>query len=111
MSPESIKTEDITNYASAVMAIEPRRQEIYAQIQSIVKKQQVSEINCTKRDTISRLPGDVQKIAVAYCNQAKKDIESYKLTITQFNQITATAQGNPNLEKRIQTELIRLNQR
>ncbi len=93
------------------MAIEPRRQEIYAQIQSIVKKQQVSEINCTKPDTISRLPGDVHKIAVAYCNQAKKDIESYKLTITQFNQITATAQANPNLEKRIQTELIRLNQR
>ena len=93
------------------MAIEPRRQEIYAQIQSGIKKEQISDINCTKPDTISRLPGNVQKMAVDYCNQAKKDIESYKLTITQFNQITTTAQANPNLEKRIQTELIRLNQR
>ena len=111
MSGESIKTEDITNYASSVIAIEPKRQEIYSQIQPAIKKQRVPDINCTKPDTISSLSGDGQKLAVAYCKEAKKVIESNKLTITQFNQITATAQANPNLEKRIQTELIRLNQR
>ena len=93
------------------MALESKRQALYAQIQQFIKKQQVPDINCTKPDTIDRLSGDGQKLAIAYCKEAKQVIESNNLSITQFNQITATAQANPNLEKRIQTELIRLNPR
>ncbi|HBE16159.1 MAG TPA: hypothetical protein DEG17_18770 [Cyanobacteria bacterium UBA11149] len=109
--PESVKPEEIANYARAIMAIESKRQGLYTQIQQVIKKQQVPDINCTKPDTISSLSGDPQKLAVAYCNQAKEAIESNKLTITRFNEITVTARDNPNLEQRIQTELIRINQR
>lgn len=111
VAPESVKPEEIANYARAVMALESKRQDLYPKIQQFIKKQQVPDINCTKLDTISSLSRDAQKLAVAYCKEAKQVIESNNLTITQFNQITVTAQANLNLEKRIQTELIRLNQR
>lgn len=111
VAPESVKPEEIANYARAVMALESKRQDLYAQIQKLLEKQQVPDINCTKLNTISSLSGDAKKLAIAYCKEAKQVIESNSLSITQFNQITVTAQANPNLEQRIQTELIRLNQR
>lgn len=105
---ESISSEDIVSYARAIWAIEPSRQAAYKEIQQIVEEDKIPEINCTKPDTITSLPRNVQDIAVNYCNQAKKIGESNGLTIPQFNGITATAQSNPQLQQRIQNELIRL---
>ncbi len=105
---ESITAEEIIGYARAIMAIEPSRQAAYNEIQQIFEEDQVPEITCTQPDTITSLPRNIQDIAVNYCNQAKKIGESNGLTILQFNGITATAKSNPDLQRRIQNELIRL---
>jgi len=47
-------------------------------------------------------------IAVEYCNKSKKIVESNGLTIDKFNAITMTVQSDPNLEKRVQAELLEL---
>ena len=105
----SVSTDQIKNYAKAVLAIEPKRQEAYKEIRKSFKdNEKVPEIVCTKADTIASLAKDVQDIAVNYCNQSKKIGESHSLTMQQFNAITSTAQTDQNLQRRINNELVRL---
>lgn len=105
----SVSTEQLKNYARAVLAIEPKRQEAYKEIRkSFDDDQNVPEIVCTRTDTIASLAKNVQDIAVNYCNQSKKIAESNSLTIQQFNGITLTAQTDQELQKRIYNELVRL---
>lgn len=106
----SITPEEAENYARAVLAIEPSRQEAYNEIQQLINTEQVPNITCTQADTIGALPSNVQDIAVNYCNQAKRIGESQNLTMAQFNAITITAQSNPEIQQQIQNELIRLQQ-
>lgn len=105
----SVSTEQLKNYARAVLAIEPKRQEAYKEIRkSFDDDQNVPEIVCTRTDTIASLAKNVQDIAVNYCNQSKKIAESNSLTIQQFNGITLSAQTDQELQKRIYNELVRL---
>jgi hypothetical protein len=104
---ESITSEEVQNYATAVLAIEQSRQAAYTEIQQLTNEEQVPDFICTQADTISELPASVRDIAVNYCNQAKK-IVSDRLTIAKFNTITASAQAEPDLLRRIQNELVRL---
>lgn len=103
----SVTTEEIKSYAKAVLAIEPKRQEAYKEIQKDLKDEKVPEIVCTRADTITSLAKNVQDIAVNYCNQSKKIGESH-LTMQKFNAITLSAQTDQELQKRIANELVRL---
>lgn len=105
----SVSTEEIKNYARAVLAIEPKRQEAYKEIRKTFNDdEKVPEIVCTRADTLASLTKNVQDIAVNYCNQSKKIGESHNLTMQQFNAITLNAQTNQELQKRIYNELVRL---
>ncbi|MGB5960134.1 MAG: DUF4168 domain-containing protein [Coleofasciculaceae cyanobacterium] len=105
----SVNTEQLKNYARAVLAIEPKRQEAYKEIRkSFDGDGKVPEIVCTRTDTIASLDKNVQDIAVNYCNQSKKIAETNSLTIQQFNGITLSAQTDQELQKRIYNELVRL---
>ncbi len=108
---KSVSTEEVKNYAKAVLAIEPKRQEAYREIQIKLNDEKVPEIVCTRADTIASLSKSVQDIAVNYCNQSKKIGGSHGLTIQKFNAITVTAKSDPELQRRIDNELIRLNKK
>ncbi len=108
VSENSVSTEEIKNYAKAIVAIEPIRQAAYSEIQKNSNDEKIPDITCTKPDTIAALAKDIQDIAVNYCNQSKKIGESHDLTMPRFNGITASAQSNPELRRRIQNELLRL---
>ena len=105
----SVSTEEVTNYAKVVLEIEPRRQQAYREIQkNSSNDEKVPEIVCTRADTIAPLPKIVQDIAVNYCNQSKKIGTKHDLTMQKFNAITVTAKSDPELQRRIYNELIRL---
>jgi hypothetical protein len=101
--------EEITNYARSVLAIEPRRVEVYNEIKGIVGGS-VPRVVCNETREINRLSGNVRGIAVNYCQQAKKIIESNGLTVARFNQLTLLQQANPAVKQRIQAELLRQQQ-
>ncbi|MCU0543381.1 MAG: DUF4168 domain-containing protein [Oscillatoriaceae cyanobacterium Prado104] len=65
---------------------------------------------CNETREINRLSGNVRGIAVNYCQQAKKIIESNGLTVARFNQLTLLQQANPAVKQRIQAELLRQQQ-
>lgn len=104
----SVNAKDIQNYAKAVLAIEPSRITAYNKIQKMINDEKVPDVTCTKTDTIAAIPKGIQDIVVKYCNQAKQIGEKQGLTMPEFNAITNTAQANPELKKRIQDELLRL---
>jgi len=104
----AVSSQEVKNYATAILSIEQNRQTAYNDIQKLNNDEKVLEINCTKPDTMKNQPQDIQNIAVNYCNKSKKIIEGQSLTMGQFNAITVSAQGNPELKKRIQNELTRI---
>ncbi len=104
----TVTTEEIENYARAILLIEPKRREAFDEVKSLTQSEQIPNFNCTQPDQIANLREDVEKIAVNYCNQAKEIGEGQGLTIAKFNEITKTAQANPELQQRIQTEMVRL---
>jgi len=106
---QEISSEEITSYARAVLAIEPRRVEAYNEIKGMAGGS-VPRVVCNETQEINRLSGGVRGIAVNYCQQAKKVIETNGLTVSRFNQLTRLQQTNPAVKQRIQAELLRLQQ-
>ena len=106
---QEISNQEITNYARAVLAIEPRRVEAYNEIKGMAGGS-VPRVVCNETQEINRLSGSVRGIAVNYCQQAKKVIETNGLTVNRFNQLTLLQQANPAVKKQIQAELLRLQQ-
>ncbi|MEG4963933.1 MULTISPECIES: DUF4168 domain-containing protein [unclassified Microcoleus] len=106
---QEISNEEITSYARAVLAIEPRRVEAYNEIKGMAGGS-VPRVVCNETQEINRLSGSVRGIAVNYCQQAKKVIETNGLTVSRFNQLTLLQQANPAVKQRIQAELLRLQQ-
>jgi len=106
---QEISSEEITNYARAVLAIEPRR---LAAVQEIKGKLNgsIPQVVCNETKSINRLRGDVRGLAVSYCNLDKQMIEQNGLTVSRFNAITLRQQTDQALKLKIQAELLRIQQ-
>lgn len=107
-TPLSVSNEEVKNYARTVIAIEPSRIATFKEIKELSKSGKVPAVNCTQQNSLKALSRQAQEIAINYCNQAKRIGESNGLTMARFNAITSTARSNPELQRRIQNELIRL---
>lgn len=103
---QDISKSELTNYAKAVLAIEPLRLSAYDEIKKIVGS--VPSLVCDPKQISRGLPRNAQGIAINYCNQSKKIVESNDLTIARFNNITVQLQSDSNFQKKVQNELIRL---
>ena len=106
---QEINSQEITSYARAVLAMEPKRDKAYREIKSMAGGT-VPRVLCNEAQGINSLSRDIRGVAVSYCDEAKKIIESYKLTVGRFNQITLLQQANPAVKAQIQAELLRLQQ-
>jgi len=82
------------------MAMELGRQNAYNEIKKLVGTP--PNIECSKPDSLNALPANAKAIAVNYCNQSRKIVESNGLTIETFNQITVNMQKDPALQAQIQ---------
>lgn len=103
--PVFLRDEEITNYAKAVLAIEPFRRAAYNQVEQITG--QVPLIICNQPNTIAALSKDVKNIAVNYCNKALEIAQINGFTVTHFNDITAYLPTDREQRKLIEDELLR----
>lgn len=99
---------EVTKYAQAVLVIERVRQTAFNQIKNVIGSGDVPPIVCHKPQSLDALPDNARNIAVTYCSRSKEIVESNGLTIGRFNTITTNLQSDSNLKKRIQDELIRI---
>ncbi len=106
----NVSSQDVKNYAQAVLAIERLRQSAYQEIKNILNSKEVPEIVCNNPASINALPGSAQAIAQSYCTQSSAIVANYfpKGKNARFNEITVQMQSNSTLRSQIQQELLRL---
>jgi hypothetical protein len=104
----TVSTTEVTNYAQAVLKMEPVRQEAFKKIKILISGKEVPQIACNLPSSFNSLPREANDIAVSYCKQSNKIVEDNNLTIDRFNRITQEIQGNNILRQQIYNELLRL---
>ncbi len=95
--------EQISEYARVAYQIEQIRRRNYAQAKRILGGN-VPEDVCTQPN----IPNAVKGICDDFSQQAAKIIERSALTPAQFNDITRRRDRDPNLQRQIQQEIMRL---
>ena len=99
---------DLTKYARAVLEAEPVREAALGEIKQKIGSGDVPPIACYKPETLDNLPENARNVAKDYCNKYEGIVKKYFTSVEQFNSITKTVQNDPNLKKRIQDEMLRL---
>jgi len=100
-----LSDEEVTNYAKAVLAIEPFRRAAYNQVEQNSSK--VPLIICNQPQTLADLPLDVKEIAVNYCTSSLEIAQRNGFTVTRFNDITANLPAYRDLRQLLEYELLR----
>ncbi|WP_267384471.1 DUF4168 domain-containing protein [Cyanobacterium sp. uoEpiScrs1] len=108
-SISEITETDIINYARIVLTIESQRQIAYQKIEDIVDDPP-PEIACDRPKSFRKLPNEVQKIAVDFCNNSKTLAKQRGLTASKFNTMTEKAQGDKTLKQQIQNAMVKIQQ-
>lgn len=104
----SVNNIEITNYAKAVLAMEPARQQAFGEIKRVIGNADIPKIVCNDPNSMNGLPSKARDIAVNYCNQSQQIVEEHGLSIDTFNKITMELQSNNNLKRQVYNTLIRL---
>lgn len=99
---------NLTKYARAVLEAEPVREAALGEIKQKIGSGDVPPIACYKPETLDNLPENAKSIARDYCNKYEGIVKKYFTSFEEFNSITKTVQNDPNLKKRIQDEMLRL---
>ncbi|MEC4991864.1 MAG: DUF4168 domain-containing protein [Oscillatoria sp. PMC 1068.18] len=102
--------QDILNYARAILDMESLRQQAYNDIKQIIGTQPPT-IACNDRQSWRSLPRNAQAIAINYCNGSRSIVQNSGLSISLFNNMTASVQSDSRLKERIQQAMIRLQRR
>lgn len=104
---QGVSNTELTNYARAVLVMEPVRQTAFNEIKKMIRGD-IPPIVCHRPRSLNALPSNARKIAVNYCNRSKQIVESNGLTINRFNAITINLQNDPGLKRRVHNELIHI---
>ena len=99
---------EVTNYAKAVLEAEPVRAAALGEIKQSISGGAVPQIVCYKPESLDNLPENARTIAKNYCKQYEDIVSKYFTSFEEFNSITKNVQNDPNLKKRIQDEMLRL---
>jgi len=97
--------EQVTQYAKAVLQIEPVRQEALAEAKQIMGGSVPANV-CRQ----SSVPNAVESVCQTFLSRSAEIIKSSGLTISGFNQITLRLQKDSGLRGRMRQELIRQQQ-
>lgn len=99
-------TNQIQNYAGAVLEIEPLRRKAYQKVRRMMNGNVPSDV-CRQ----DRLPNMVNSICANFFDESADIIRKNNLSIREFNDLTQRSQSDKRLMNEIQQELIRQQQR
>jgi hypothetical protein len=92
---------EITNYAKAVLQMEPHRRQAVDQI-----RRAGGNTNIVCSSVFSGLPGG--QVAANYCNRAARIVRDNGLSNRRFNEITQIATNDAGVQSRIQAQMAQL---
>lgn len=99
---QNVSDADLKKYAQAAMEIETIRKSTFENIESMVGKSKLNQINCHQEESLNQLPGNARSLAINYCQQSEEIVKKHGLTINQFNQITQQVRQNPSMKQKLQ---------
>ena len=102
------KEQTITAYARSVLEIDRLRRTAYDQIAEANSDAPPPQVICDNPDTVAGLRGEIKRIAVNYCREAKEIVEREQLNVTIFNEVTQRISDDAQLKADIENELRRL---
>lgn len=106
---QDVSEPEVSKYAMAVLEAEPVRETALKNIREMTPPgQDVPEVACYKKDTLEKLAENARDVALKYCSNYESIVKKYFGSFEEFNQITKNVQRDPNLKKRIQDEMLRL---
>lgn len=103
---KSIPDQEIKNYAKAVVAIEQLRKTTNQEMTKVSEGKTFDKFVCTQPETVASLSPKMQEVAISFCTKVRNISEANGLTIPRFNAITVNAKNNPELQKKINEQLI-----
>jgi Domain of unknown function (DUF4168) len=104
----NVNNTEVTNYAKAVLAMEPVRQQAFEQIKNLIGSKDIPKVICNDSTSVNALPSKAKDIAINYCNRSQKIVEDSGLSVEKFNTITLELQNNNALKKQLYNTLLRL---
>ncbi len=107
----AISDAEVFNFAQAILAMEPDRQEAFDDIKKIIGNSEIPKIVCNDSNSFNSLPGKAKDIAINYCKRSQKIVEENGLSIDRFNKITVEVQSNEGLQKKVSEQLMRLQEK
>ncbi len=105
-SKKPVTAEHVANFVRAAMAMEPKRKQAVQEIQSAMGA--VPAIRCDNRSSFNELDPKVRGVAINYCNESKRIVESSGLSVERFNEILMAQKADQALRDRIQGEICRV---
>jgi Domain of unknown function (DUF4168) len=105
---QAFSDQEINSYAKAVLEIERVRQIAFDEMKRNAPPDRFPSMVCNQPGGLDQLSGGARKIFVQYCKESKAIVENHGLSASRFNQITLSLPSNPDLQKRIRGELLRL---
>jgi len=104
----NINNTEVTNYAKAVLGVEPVRRQAFEEIKKLIGSKDIPKVICNDPTSVNVLPGKAKDIAINYCNNSQKIVEDSGLTIERFNKITLEIHNNNPLKQQLYNTLLRL---
>ncbi|MBV8886909.1 MAG: DUF4168 domain-containing protein [Chroococcidiopsidaceae cyanobacterium CP_BM_RX_35] len=109
---QAISDDIVANYAKAVLAMEPIRQQASNKLKQILGADNVPRFFDCSPDKVNGLSQAARDVIDDYCGKSQDIVTNNKLSFKQFNDITTAISGNPPtdpaLKQRIQQELAHL---
>lgn len=113
---QTFTTEEIANYATAVLAMEDIRRTAYIDISQLmdIAKEDVTryDLRCLSADGLKTLPrtvrSQVRRVLINYCNDAQEIVLDNGLTVDVFNSMTVNHKKDEELANQIKSEIVRL---
>lgn len=109
---QTISDEVIADYAKAVLAMEPIRQQASNKLKQILGVENVPRFFDCSPDKVNGLSQAAKDVMDDYCSKSQAIVTSNNLSFKQFNDITTAISGSPPtdpaLKQRVQQELLHL---
>lgn len=103
--PAEATSEEVANFVRSALAMEPKRKEAAEEIRAVMSR--VPAIRCDNDDSFTALDPRVRGVAIRYCNESKRIVESNGLSVVRFNEILMMQREDTKLQQRIQVETCR----
>lgn len=104
-----INNSQVSNYAQAVLAIEPIRVRYYRQAQALFAGKVPT--NACSKEYPETMPPGLDAICHQYFSESMQILQKYDLSPDEFNLITQQLRFSPSLYQRVQQEMIRHQQK